>query len=82
MFYNNVTLYRKAIFWLKTRVNNNKNTFKKAFKIKQTVSSTVQNTGYMYLSQPIFMVCIINSERNYNIHMLGFIPQSGNNKNA
>ncbi len=36
MFYNNVTLYRKDLFWLKTCVNNNKNTFKKAFKIKQS----------------------------------------------
>ncbi len=36
MFYNNVTLYRKVLFWLETCVNNNKKYIKKAFKIKQS----------------------------------------------
>ncbi len=59
MSYNNVTLYRKVLFWLKTCKLNKKN-IKKASrangKIKQTVPNTVQNVGYIYLSQPIFIV--------------------------
>ncbi len=55
MFYNNVTLYCKVLFWLKTCVNK-KTYIKKSIqdqaeqteKIKQTVPITVQNVGYIY----------------------------------
>ncbi len=64
MFYNNVAIYCKVLFWLKTCVNNNKTYIKKKHsrssranrKIKQTVPITVQNVGYIYSSQPIFIV--------------------------
>ncbi len=37
IFYNNVTLYRKDLFWLKTcKQQQQQNIFKKAFKIKQS----------------------------------------------
>ncbi len=68
MFYNNVTLYRKVLFWLKTYVNNNnkKIHLKKHSRssrangqIKQTGPITVQNVGYIYSSQPIFIVFVL-----------------------
>lgn len=51
MFYNNVTLYRKAIFRLKTCVSNNNNN-----KIHKKKHSGSKNAGYISSSQLIFMV--------------------------
>ncbi len=49
---------------------------------------TVQNVGYIYSSQPIFIVFklfhILILREAINVHMLGwkFVPQSGNNNNV
>ncbi len=88
MFYNNVMLYCKALFWLKTCKKTNKTSIQD--QAKQTGKSSrlpiterrlhILESAYIYC---VYIVSRINSERNNNIHMLGwkFVPQS-DNKNA
>ncbi len=78
MFYNNVTLYRKVLFWLKTCVNKKKYITKKHSrssrangKTKQTVPVTerrlhILESAYIYC---VYIVSRINSERNNNIRL-------------
>ncbi len=95
MFYNNVMLYRKVLFWLKTckqqqtiHLKKHSRSSRANGKIKQTVPITVQNVGYIYSSQPIFIVFklfhILILRETINVHMLRwkFVPQSGNNNNV
>ncbi len=95
MFYNNVAIYCKVLFWLKTCGNNNRTYIKKTFKIKQSKQKNqadcanystecwlhILESAYIYC---VYIVSLINSERNKNIHMLGwkFVPLFDNNKNA
>ncbi len=68
MFYNNVTLYCKVLFWLKTckppqqqqqqqkNIKKHSRSSRANGKIKQTVPITIQNVDYIYSSQPMFIV--------------------------
>ncbi len=63
-----------------------KNTVKKlnkAFKIKQSKRKNQADCAN-YSTDCVYIVSRINSERNNNIHMVGwkFVPQSDNNKNV
>ncbi len=90
MFYNNVTLYLKVLFWLKTcKQKSIEKT--KAFKIKQSkrknqADRANYSTQRTYTQVSLYLLCVyivsrIHSERNNNMLGWKFVTQSGNNKN-
>ncbi len=82
MFYNNVTLYRKVLFWLKTCKEKKEKWKKKNIQDQCKWKTQADCANYsterrLHILESAYMYCVyivsrINSERNSNIHMLGW----------